>query len=97
MKVFLILEPHFCSQFVPCKLHPVNFGFSTLRRCSESALSLSKGQVLGFGFWISTESPLKSKKSVRDAPPLLSLFIFSTKFRLPTPTASDHRASRADN
>jgi hypothetical protein len=29
--------------------------------------------------------------------PFFSLFIFSTKFRLPTATASDHRASRTDN
>ena len=30
---FLLLEPHFGCQIGPCKLHPINFGFSTLRRC----------------------------------------------------------------
>ena len=28
---FLVLEPHFCCPIGLCKLHPINFGFSTLR------------------------------------------------------------------
>src|SRR5262249_45034524 len=79
--------------------------FKPLNRCAPfkpfkptSALRLQSSNTLYPAavnrFWIPTESPLKSKKSVHDAPPLFLLFIFSTKFRLPTATASDHRASR---
>ena len=49
---FLVLEPHFCCPIGLCKLHPINFGFSTLRRCS--------GQVLNFGFRPNQRSNLKS-------------------------------------
>jgi hypothetical protein len=56
---FLVLEPVSCCEIGLCKLQLINFEFSTLRRCSEPALSLSKGQVLGF--WIPTESALKFK------------------------------------
>jgi hypothetical protein len=45
-----VLEPHFRSQFVACKLRPVNFGFSDpsalLRACPESI------EGTGFGFLI---------------------------------------------
>src|SRR5215510_5325226 len=49
----------------------------------------------GFGFRPNHRSNLRNQFAMRH--PLFSLFIFSTKFRLPTVTASDHRASRTDN
>src|SRR5215475_3142166 len=77
--------------------------FKPLNRCAPfkptSALRVQSSNTLYPAavnrFWIPTESPLKSKKSVHDAPPLFFCsFIFSTIFRLPTANASDHRASR---
>src|ERR687891_2380840 len=66
MKVcFLVLESHCCCQIGLCKLHPINFGFSTLRRCSEPALSLSKGQVLDFGFRPNHRSNLGNQFTMR--------------------------------
>src|SRR5262249_13144955 len=85
MKVcFLVLEPHCCCQ-IGLWVQPINFGFSTLRCCS--------GQVLDFGFRPNQRSNLKMtwRCAVLNSSSLLT---FST---MPTATASDHRASRADN
>src|SRR5262249_46338775 len=54
---FLVLEPHFCCQIVPCKFRPINFGFSTLRRCS--------GQLLDFRFRPNHRSNLRNQFTMR--------------------------------
>jgi hypothetical protein len=62
---FLVLEPHFAVNLA-LKASPNQFWIfdpsALLRACPESI------EGTGFGFWIPTKSPLKSKKSVRDAP-----------------------------
>src|SRR5262249_28687377 len=89
-----VLEPHFRSQFVPCKLRPVNFGFSDPSALLRVCLGLSKGQVLDFGF----------RPNQRLNPEITSrcalLFFRSSSSQQnsdQTATASDHCASRADN
>jgi hypothetical protein len=91
MKVcFLVLEPH-------CKKTGV-----------QTAQSLRSVQAVQADQWFARTEfkyPLPAAvKSILDFGfrpnhrlPLFSLFIFSTKFKLPTATASDHRASRTDN
>ena len=64
---FLVLEPHFCCQFVLCKLHSINFEFSTLRRCS--------GQVLDFGFRPNHRSNLRNQFAMR--PPFFALHLLN--------------------
>ena len=94
---FLVLEPHFCCQFAPCKLHPKNEASSnvpdvpslrsvpvvqTVRCANYDASNLvAASRILGKNFPFDLWIPL----------------IFSTKAKLPTATASDHRASRTAN
>src|SRR5918999_4618568 len=98
MKVcLLVLEPHFCCQFVPCKLHSKNEASSnvpdvpslrsvpvvqTVRCANYDASNLvASSRILGKNFPFDLWIPLT----------------VSTKAKLPTATASDHRASRTDN
>src|SRR5262245_60766905 len=92
---FLALEPHFCSQ-----IGPVSFAQSILDfrpfGVAQSLPRLSKGQVFDFGFRPNHRSNLKITWRCA-ALNSSSLLTFSTKAKLPTATASDHRASRTDN
>jgi hypothetical protein len=64
---FLVLEL-LCCQIGLCKLHSINFGFSTLRRCS--------GQVLDFGLGPNHRSNLRNQFTMR-RPPFFALHLLN--------------------